>query len=380
VYDGNWYSLCSADSDIPVDVKIFFNFKNTIDELVITIERSTEQDHKILHIFQMKVPVILLAMICTSSALSLSLPINYFDNQFVKCKDMTVEERKMCRSEILKESQYQLQASLYQLQVSRLQLEKALFEHTVRMDAAVFEHTVLKNSSAELRAQSIDRRENVAFENNLRSQLFPGLAVDPNDSKSIIIALVTLASILAFSIFICCRQDVPQPMLIVNTFMLIMFTTLNGLVMIDPSKWTIWVPVGLSMMVLAGVLPIRFINSERTSYCTVITSGAASEEILNNDLLAFIMIVEAIAVFLRIKFSSDQKQLAPTTISTSVMPAYWVVLLVFLFVVICFVASQAFTPPRCGLQTLRVVMVLALIQVVVLFTFNLATGEKQWAS
>ena len=177
-----------------------------------------------------------LAMICTSVALHLSSPLDGVDSNFMKCTNMTGEERKICRSEYMEEIQLKIQLENLRVLMARADAEDTRWrlenEHNLRKDAVAerrdnitLEHLLRKDAVAEVRAD--------------RSLVFPGLTVDPYDAKSVMVAFITLASFLAFGISKCCRHDSRQPMLIVNTFILIMFTILNGLVLVDTSKWII---------------------------------------------------------------------------------------------------------------------------------------------
>ncbi len=90
------------------------------------------------------------------------------------------------------------------------------------------------------------------------------------------------------------------------------------------------------------------------------------------------MIVEVIAVFVRINLRSDHKL---TTLSTSIMPLDKIILLMFIFLVSCsIIAWIAFRVFEWTLGTIRVVsglVVLVLLLVVVLFSITLALVEKQ---
>ncbi len=113
-----------------------------------------------------------------------------------------------------------------------------------------------------------------------------------------LVALVSLASFVGFGILICCRHDSKQPMLIITTFILIMFTILNTWVFVDTSKWIIWLPVAVVMVTLAAVMPIHFMGDWRESY----TAVSDNLEMSPLYLLA-ITIVEVPIVMLRLVFS-----------------------------------------------------------------------------
>jgi hypothetical protein len=121
----------------------------------------------------------LVAMVSVFGAKSSSFMFSDLDFTMSKCKNMTGEERKMCQSEFVLEAQLRLDETRVRLDEKRLQYEKTL-------------------------AFSRDYRENIAFVHNLqkdeaaaRSLKFPGLTVDPQDTKSLMVALITFASLTA---------------------------------------------------------------------------------------------------------------------------------------------------------------------------------------
>uniref|UniRef100_A0A7S0MG27 Uncharacterized protein n=1 Tax=Cryptomonas curvata TaxID=233186 RepID=A0A7S0MG27_9CRYP len=274
-----------------------------------------------------------LAMICISGALPQSSLLDDFDANIMKCTNTTVEERKICRSELMEETQLKIQLENLRVLMARAHSEETRWrtehEHNFRKDAVAER----RDAEAERRSAVAERRENITFEHALqkdaaadRSLVFPGLTVDPYDEKSVIIALITLASFLAFGILNCCRHDSRQPMLIVNTFVLIMFSIINGLVLVDTSKWFIWLPVSTVIMVLGVVLPIHFMGDGRVSFYAVLTNSD-TEKTLNYYLMV-IMIVEALAVMLRY-----------AVFSLSPYPEhwrYWAALVVFFAMMVLF--------------------------------------------
>jgi hypothetical protein len=238
-----------------------------------------------------------LAMICISVALNLSSPLDGVDSSFMKCTNMTGEERKICRSEYMEAIQLKILLARADSEDNRLQFEK--FRWKVENDRWKVEN------ERNLRKDAVaERRENITLEHDAaaevladRSLVFPGLTVDPYDAKSVMIAFITLASFLAFSILNCCKNDSKQPMLIVNTFIFIVFTILNLLVLVDTSKWKIWIPVSLVVLILGAVLPIHFINDGRASFIAVLNNSDEEREL--NTHLVTILVVEAIVVMFR---------------------------------------------------------------------------------
>ena len=274
-----------------------------------------------------------LAMICTSVALHLSSPLDGVDSNFMKCTNMTGEERKICRSEYMEEIQLKIQLDNLRVLMARADSEDNQWrlenEHVLRKDA-VAERRDKFTLEHVLRKDAAERRNSAAEIRADRSLVFPGLTVDPYDAKSVMVAFITLASVLAFGISQCCRHDSRQPMLIVNTFILIMFTILNVLVLVDTSKWIIWLPVSIVLLILGAVLPIHFMGDGRASYNAVL-NNSDTEKMLNNYLMAT-MVVEALAVMLRfllLSFSPRPEQLAELWIAVvvafviSVLFYYW---------------------------------------------------------
>jgi hypothetical protein len=257
-----------------------------------------------------------LAMICTSVALHLSSPLDGVDSSFMKCTNMTGEERKICRSEYMEEIQLKILLARAYSEDNRFQFEKFRW----RVES---KHNLRKAALAE-------RRENITLEHVLqkdaaadRSLVFPGLTVDPYDAKSVMIAFITLASFLAFSILNCCKHNSRQPMLIVNTFIFIVFTILNVLVLVDTSKWIIWLPVSFVVLILGAVLPIHFISDGRGSFCAVLNNSDMEKTL--NTYLVCILVVEAIVVMLRF-----------VLLSFSPRPELWIAVVVVLVISVLF--------------------------------------------
>jgi hypothetical protein len=186
---------------------------------------------------------------------------------FSQCKNMTVQERTICRSDLALEIQLNLQLESVRAQRTRAQSDEIRARNDV---------------SAEFRANS-------TFVRAERSWTFPGLTVDPYDTTSVALALVVLVSSVGFGILNCCRHDSGQPMLIVNTFLFIMFTILNFVVAVDTSQSGIWLPVATLITVLTAVLPIHFRNGQ--SYGTVL-----SKDTKQNLLVMFVITAESLLV------------------------------------------------------------------------------------
>ncbi len=144
----------------------------------------------------------ILAMICISDALHQSFGFDEIRIGFSKCTNLTGEERKLCRSEFVQEAQLKL----LNLQLAHFQLQMEILDNNLR--------TGPTGSAAEIRANTAEIHANMTFEQNLRkdeavdrSLVFPGLTVDPDNSKSGLVALVTLCSCIAFGILNCSRHN-----------------------------------------------------------------------------------------------------------------------------------------------------------------------------
>ncbi len=127
--------------------------------------------------------LILFALIVVFGSTSPSFPSSDFDFSMPKCKNMTGEERKMCRSDFVLEAQLRLQAASIQARASSE-------ENRLRSDENRFR-------SEENRFRSEENRLRLKDEAAARSLKFPGLTVDPQDKKSLMVALITLASLTA---------------------------------------------------------------------------------------------------------------------------------------------------------------------------------------
>ena len=193
-------------------------------------------------------------------------PLSGFDWIMSKCQNLSHEKRLECESKQIVVAQLKIQAAGVRAQQIRANSEA----ERVRSEGKRVE---IDNSLLQLH-KAAENRSIQKEELGARSFDFPGIVVDPLDSKSLMVAFISLAAVMAVVILNCCKMHSTQPMLIVGSFVLILYTVLCVMIWNHPARWMLWLQAGAVLTVLSVVLPINFTNDHRATYFDVVKADS----------------------------------------------------------------------------------------------------------